>query len=75
MKYPETPLIEVRQFGKTSLILGLIGLFIAAPILGTLAIIFGSKGLNRNQKYSIAGLVLGIIDVGAFPVAVILSMF
>jgi Domain of unknown function (DUF4190) len=52
-----------------SLVCGIVGLIIFAPILGPLAIIFGAVGLSRaksgagHRGMAIAGLVLGVIDV------------
>jgi len=50
-------------FGVTGLVLGLVGLVIFPPFFGVLAIIFSSIGLSKDQKYSKAGLVLGIVDL------------
>ena len=47
--------------GTASLVCGIVGLLIAPFILSTLAIIFGAIGINRNEKYAKAGLILGII--------------
>jgi len=49
-------------FGIASLVLGILGLFVGGIPLGILAIIFGAVGLSKNQKFSLAGLILGIID-------------
>lgn len=51
------------KFGTSSLILGLIGLFICPFILSILGIIFGAIGMCKNQKYSVAGLILSIIGI------------
>lgn len=52
-----------NALGVSSLVLGIIGLFIAGIPLGLLAIIFGAIGMSRKQRFSKAGFVLGIIDV------------
>lgn len=52
---------ENNTFGKVSLILGIIGTILFPLVLSTLAIIFGAIGMNKGQKYSQAGLILGII--------------
>jgi len=47
-----------------SFILGLVGLFVAGLICGTLAIIFGVMGMKKGMKgLAIAGIILGIIDI------------
>jgi len=50
-------------FGIASFVLGIAGLFIAGIPLGLLAIIFGAIGMNKNQRLSKAGFVLGVVDV------------
>jgi len=58
-------------FAITALVCGLAGLFLFGIILGPIAIIFGALGLAAAKKNpvgagksaSIAGLVLGIIDM------------
>lgn len=63
-----------NPFGVTSLVLGIIGIFIANIILGPLAIIFGAIGLNRAKRAgrgrgtSIAGIVLGVIALAVYAV-------
>jgi len=49
--------------GTTSLVCGIVGIFLFGIVLGPLAIIFGGVGISKKQKYSVAGLVLGIISV------------
>ena len=58
-------------FGIASLVLGAVGLFFMSLLFGSLAIIFGAISLSRYKKFggtmkgiAIAGLILGIIDVG-----------
>ena len=47
-----------------SFVLGIVGLFIAGLICGTLAVVFGVIGMKRGLKgLAIAGLILGIIDI------------
>lgn len=59
-------------FGTASLVLGIISLVICGIPLGILAVIFGAIGINKNQKYSLAGLILGLIG---FASAVLLTIF
>jgi hypothetical protein len=64
-------------FGVAALVLGIVGIFFAQVILGPLAIIFGGIGWNRanhgsrGKGISIAGLVLGVIDLVLFAIVVI----
>jgi uncharacterized protein DUF4190 len=63
----------VRQGGNglaiAGLVCGLVGLLVFAPILGTLAIIFGAVAYNNAKRgagrrgMAIAGIVLGIVDI------------
>lgn len=57
---------ESNGYGVSALILGIIGLYFFSFVLGTLAIIFGAIGMKNRQKYSKAGLILGIMDVCLF---------
>lgn len=50
-------------FGTASLILGIMGLIISAIIFSPLAVIFGSIGMNQNQRYAKAGFILGIVGI------------
>lgn len=59
-------------FGTASLVLGIISLIIAGIPLGILAIIFGAIALHKEQKYGMAGLILGI---AGFITAILLLMF
>lgn len=78
----ESPDPKPDKLAKTSMILGIIGLFIFGIILGLLALIFGAVSLGRISKnpdlYSgkgqaIAGLILGIIGlVGMIVLLVVL---
>lgn len=54
---------QSNGFGITGLVLGLVGLVILPPFFGVLAIIFSSIGMAKHQKYSKAGLILGIVDL------------
>jgi len=64
-----------NSFGITALVLGICGIFFLPILLGILAIIFGSIGISRNQKYAKAGLILGILDliIGIIFAVLILS--
>jgi hypothetical protein len=54
------------------LVCGIVGLVLLNIILGPLAIIFGGVGLSRARRgaahrgMSIAGIVLGIVDIAIF---------
>lgn len=62
---------DSNGFGIASLVLGICGLLFLGIILGPLAIIFGAIGISSNQKYSKAGLVLGIIDTVISVIALV----
>jgi len=67
-----------KGFSIASLVLGLVGIIVAAIPCGILAIIFGISGMKKaGRGMAIAGLVLGIIDVvgGLINVFLISSMF
>jgi hypothetical protein len=51
-----------------SLILGIVGIFIANVICGALAIIFGFIARRRTggQGMALAGIILGVIDILLF---------
>ena len=50
-------------FGTTALVMGILALCVFPPIFGVLAIVFGVLGENRNQKYAIAGVIMGCISL------------
>lgn len=53
-----------KGFAITSLVLGILGLFVLGILFGPLAIIFGAIGLNRGEGgMAVAGLILGIVDL------------
>ena len=54
--------IELHKggFGTAALVLGICGLFVFPFILSILAIVFGSIGMNRNEKHAKTGMILGI---------------
>lgn len=65
----QTPIEEKKGFSITSMVLGLVGIFLFTLPCGVLAIIFSVLGKKKGGKgFATAGLVLGIIDVvfGAF---------
>jgi len=64
-------------FGTTALVCGLVGIFLFGIVLGPLAIIFGGIGISKKQKYSVAGLVLGIISIISYFIfmSLFLSVF
>lgn len=47
--------------GVVSLVTGILGMLTFPLVFSTTAIISGAIGLSKNQKFSVAGLVLGII--------------
>jgi len=70
------PYKPISRNGKISLILGIVGIFIASIILGPLAIYFGIKGLKKDEKKGVArvGLILGIIDIILFIISLVLLL-
>ena len=68
---------EKKGMSIASMVLGLVGLIVAAIPCGILAIIFSVLGRKKGGKgFAIAGLVLGIIDVvfGMLSVLTIMSI-
>jgi len=54
--------------GIASFVLSLVGLFVAAVICGTLAVIFGVIGMKPGKAHhglAVAGFIIGVIDVVA----------
>ena len=54
-----------RGFSIASLVLGIVSLIVFAFITGSLAIIFGILGINKEGKngMAITGIVLGVIGI------------
>lgn len=76
--------IKKRNVSVGSMVVGIIGLFIAGIILGTIAIVTGIFGLRKRKRYpeqykgrgfAIAGIILGVADIiGIFiALAIILN--
>lgn len=66
---------EKKGMSIASMVLGLVGLIIAALPCGILAIIFSVLGKKKGGKgFATAGLVLGIIDAVFGVIAVISSV-
>ena len=60
----ETKEPEQKGFSIASMVLGIVGIFVAPIPCGILAIVFGAIGLKKGGKgFAIAGLVLGIVDI------------
>ncbi len=70
------PLRQSDKNGIISIILGLIGIFVAGFFLGPLAIYFGAKGLKMDQKPTKAklGIILGILAIIFYIISVIFFM-
>lgn len=66
--------LKKGTMGTASLVCGILGLFLVPGVLSTLAIIFGAIGRNRNEKYSTAGIVLGIIGLACVLLATLVMM-
>ena len=56
---------QSRGFSIASLVLGILSLIVFAIIAGTLAIIFGAIGINKEGKnaMAIAGIITGIVGI------------
>ncbi|RKY12697.1 MAG: hypothetical protein DRP82_06470 [Planctomycetota bacterium] len=62
---------EGNTHARNALICGIVGLFCFGIILGPVAIVLGSKGLDYAKRYpeaggsgsATAGIVLGIVDI------------
>ena len=68
---------EKKGMSITSMVLGLVGLLVAALPCGILAIIFAALGRKKGGKgFATAGLVLGIIDVvcGVYAIITVTTM-
>ena len=63
------------SMGTSSLVCGLVGLFLFPFPLSILAVIFGAIGRGRNEKYANAGLTIGIISVTAWLLIVAMIGF
>jgi Zn-dependent protease with chaperone function len=61
--YGPPPAPRSNRDGLISLICGIVGLFVLAPILGTVAIVFGVRGRRWGSGQALAGMILGIIDL------------
>jgi hypothetical protein len=65
-----------KKDGKAtaSLVLGIIGLFVAGIILGIVALVLSNQSIKANgpSRAATAGKILGIIDIVAFFVVIIL---
>lgn len=61
-------------YGIVSLATAGIGLLFVPLLFGSLAIIFGSIGLYKKDKFSLAGLIIGIVVflIGFFNLANVL---
>ena len=74
----QTPIEEKKGLSIASMVLGLVGIVIAALPCGILAIIFSVLGKKKGGKgFATAGLILGIIDVvfGLIAVVGVMSTF
>lgn len=62
---PNTPKTTVNGgLSSASLVFGIIGLFVAGIICGSLAIVCGIIGINKGMRgVATAGIILGIVDV------------
>jgi spore maturation protein SpmB len=56
----------------TSLVLGIISIPIGSILFGILAIIFGAIGLKKQQRFSLAGIILGVVGVIVWAVAILI---
>ncbi len=54
--------------GIASFVLGLLSIFVMAPLFVPLAIIFGLFGLKENTGISIAGIICALIGFFTSPV-------
>jgi len=72
----KTKQIELHKgsMGTSALVCGILGMFLIPVVLSVLAIIFGAIGINRNEKYAKAGLILGIIGF-VFGIFMMLFLF
>jgi len=49
-----------NTFGIVGLITGILGMLTLPLLFSTLAIIFSAVGLGKKQKYSMAGMIIGV---------------
>jgi hypothetical protein len=62
-------------FSIASLVLGILGLVVFGWLFGTLAIIFGVIGMNRDGRgMAIAGLILGILDIILWAIVLLIFL-
>ncbi|RLE58705.1 MAG: hypothetical protein DRJ35_07360 [Thermoprotei archaeon] len=56
---------RLKGFAITASILAVAGLFVLAPLLGGMAVIFGFYSLKtaRGKPFAITGIILGALDV------------
>lgn len=71
----QAPIEEKKGLSIASMVLGLVGIVIAALPCGILAIIFSVLGRKKGGRgFATAGLILGIIDVAWGLFAIITAM-
>lgn len=67
---------EYGNDGQTALVLGIVGLFFCAPILGPIAVLKGIEGVKQEgqQGLAITGMVLGCVGFLAWLVGIALFL-
>jgi len=55
--------LEKGGFGTTGLVCGICSLILFGIPLGILAIVFGAIAMNKEQRFGVAGVVLGIVGM------------
>lgn len=72
---PNETVPEKKGFSITSMILGIVGLFVFSIPCGVLAIVFGAIGRKKGGKgFATAGLILGIIATAYGVINFIIGM-
>jgi len=73
MKQNKKKELESGSYGTASLVTGIIGLIFLPIIFSPLAVIFGAIGIGKEQKFSKAGLTLGIM--GCVGIILVFAFF
>lgn len=76
---PNGPTQQSNAIGVTGLVTGIIGVILAVCcyplgiLLGIVALICGFIAKGKNQKYAVAGIVLGSVSIGLALLVIILG--
>jgi Na+/melibiose symporter-like transporter len=77
---PNGPTQQSNAIGVTGLVTGILGVIFAVCcyplgiLLGIVAVICGFVAKNKNQKFALAGIILGFVSIGLAIVIIILGI-